>query len=110
MANPPFNRIILIVLDSAGIGEMPDAADYGDAGADTLGHTLASRTVRIPNLQRLGLANIRPRPVTPVGSPAGFFGRAATASRGKDTTTGHWEMSGIITRNPFPTYLNGFPP
>jgi phosphopentomutase len=106
----PFNRVILVVLDSAGIGEMPDAADYGDAGADTLGHTLASRTVHIPNLQKLGLANIRPLAVAPVANPSGIFGRAATASRGKDTTTGHWEMSGIITRHPFPTYLNGFPP
>jgi phosphopentomutase len=107
--NQPFHRIILIVLDSAGIGEMPDAADYGDAGADTLGHTLGSRTVHIPNLRQLGLANIRPLPVAPVATPTGIFGRAATASHGKDTTTGHWEMSGIITRNPFPTYLNGFP-
>jgi phosphopentomutase len=107
--NRPFNRIILIVLDSAGIGEMPDAADYGDKGADTIGHTLASRTVRIPNLQQLGLANIRPLAVPSVLSPTGVYGRAATLSKGKDTTTGHWEMSGIITSNPFPTYLHGFP-
>src|SRR5215813_6063464 len=106
----PFNRIILIVLDSAGIGEMPDAAAYGDAGADTLGHTLASRTVRIPNLQQIGLANIRKLAVPSIMKPAGVYGRAATLSKGKDTTTGHWEMSGIITSNPFPTYLNGFPP
>jgi phosphopentomutase len=110
MIEQPFNRIVLIVLDSVGIGEMPDAADYGDAGADTLGHTLASRDVRIPNLRAMGLANIRELPVAPVEHPAGIYGRAATSSRGKDTTTGHWEMSGIITRNPFPTYLNGFPP
>jgi phosphopentomutase len=105
-----FNRIVLIVLDSVGIGEMPDAADYGDSGADTLGHTLSSRKVRIPNLRRLGLANIRKLPVSPVDHPEGLFGRAATASRGKDTTTGHWEMGGIITSKPFPTYPNGFPP
>ncbi|MGA9768344.1 MAG: phosphopentomutase [Blastocatellia bacterium] len=105
-----FNRIVLIVLDSVGIGEMPDAADYGDAGADTLGHTLSSREVEIPNLRAMGLANIRPLPVAPVDSPAGIFGRAATSSRGKDTTTGHWEMSGIITARPFPTYPQGFPP
>src|SRR5215831_12932002 len=66
LKNRPFNRIILIVLDSAGIGEMPDAAAYGDKGADTIGHTLASRTVRIPNLQQLGLANIRPLAVPSV--------------------------------------------
>src|ERR1051325_5536519 len=110
MIEQPFNRIVLIVLDSVGIGEMPDAADYGDEGADTLGHTLASREVRIPNLQALGLANIRRLPVAPAPQPSGFYGRAATASRGKDTTTGHWEMSGIITAKPFPTYPHGFPP
>ena len=105
-----FNRVVIIVLDSVGIGEMPDAADYGDAGADTLGHTLSSRRVEIPNLRAMGLANIRPLPVEPVERPAGIFGRAATSSRGKDTTTGHWEMSGIITARPFPTYPQGFPP
>ncbi|HEX8185014.1 MAG TPA: phosphopentomutase [Blastocatellia bacterium] len=104
-----FNRVVLIVLDSVGIGEMPDAADYGDAGADTLGHTLGSRKVNIPNLRAMGLGNIRPLPVEPAERPTGIFGRAATQSRGKDTTTGHWEMSGIITANPFPTYPNGFP-
>jgi phosphopentomutase len=108
--NQPFNRIILVVLDSAGIGEMPDAAEYGDVGSDTLGHTLESRTVHIPNLRELGLANIKPLVVASVLSPTGAFGRGATASKGKDTTTGHWEMSGIITSNPFPTYLHGFPP
>jgi len=106
----PFNRVVLIVLDSVGIGEMPDAADYGDSGADTLGHTLASRNVGIPNLRRMGLANIRRLPVEPVETPNGIFGKAATSSSGKDTTTGHWEMSGIITAKPFPTYPNGFPP
>jgi phosphopentomutase len=106
----PFNRITLVVLDSVGIGEMPDAADYGDAGADTLGHTLGSREVSIPNLRAMGLANIRRLPIEPVSNPSGIFGRAATRSRGKDTTTGHWEMSGLITSNPFPTYPQGFPP
>lgn len=105
----PFNRIVLVVLDSVGIGEMPDAAEYGDAGADTLGHALGSREVRIPNLRELGLANIRRLPVDPVENPNGVFGKAATSSRGKDTTTGHWEMAGIITARPFPTYPDGFP-
>jgi phosphopentomutase len=109
-AKGPFNRVVLIVLDSAGIGEMPDASDYGDAGADTLGHVLASREVNIPNLREIGLANIRPVAVGPIQKPIGIFGRAATASRGKDTTTGHWEMAGIITSRPFPTYPKGFPP
>src|SRR5215213_3762629 len=111
MSEPgPFNRVVLVVLDSVGIGEMPDASDYGDAGADTLGHTLGSRDVLIPNLRRMGLANIRPLPIDPVSDPAGAFGRAATRSHGKDTTTGHWEMGGIVTEIPFPTYPNGFPP
>jgi phosphopentomutase len=110
MADNLFNRIILIVLDSAGIGEMPDAADYGDTGADTLGHTLASRDVAIPNLRAMGLASIRRLAVPPSESPSGAFGKAATLSRGKDTTTGHWEMSGLIIENPFPTYPRGFPP
>lgn len=109
IANGPFNRILLIVLDSVGIGEMPDADAYGDSGADTLGHALGSREVSIPNLQKLGLANITSLPVHSVETPSGAFGKAATASRGKDTTTGHWEMGGIITANPFPTYPNGFP-
>jgi phosphopentomutase len=106
----PFNRVLLIVLDSAGIGELPDAPDYGDAGADTLGHVLGSREMRIPNLRQMGLANITRLPVDPVDNPNGVFGKAATSSSGKDTTTGHWEISGIITTKPFPTYPNGFPP
>jgi len=105
----PFNRIVLVVLDSVGIGEMPDALDYGDLGADTLGHALGSREVHLPHLREMGLANIRSLPIAPVESPNGVFGKAATSSRGKDTTTGHWEMGGIITERPFPTYPNGFP-
>jgi len=89
MTQIPFNRVVLIVLDSVGIGEMPDAADYGDRGADTLGHALGSREVSIPNLRAMGLANIRKLPVASVINPTGAYGRAATRSRGKDTTTGH---------------------
>lgn len=109
IATRAFDRVILIVLDSCGIGAMPDAADYGDAGADTLGHTLAHRPVAIPNLREMGIANIRAMPLSPVASPAGSFGRAATLSKGKDTTTGHWEMSGLVIEHPFPTYPHGFP-
>jgi phosphopentomutase len=110
MADKNFNRITLIVLDSLGIGEMPDAALWGDAGSDTLGHILESRQVNLPNLQRLGLGNIRPlQGVAPVESPRGSFGRCALRSNGKDTTTGHWEMAGIILESAFPTYPNGFP-
>src|SRR4029079_6508188 len=106
-----FDRICLIVLDSAGIGEMPDAADWGDAGADTFGHILASRKVNLPNLQSLGLGNIRPLNGVPAAEhPIGSFGKCALASNGKDTTTGHWEMAGIILKKAFPTFPNGFPP
>ncbi len=105
-----FRRVVIIVCDSLGIGEMPDAADYGDAGSDTLLHILQSREVKLPNMQKLGLGNIRPLPLPPVDTPIGCYGRAALASHGKDTTTGHWEMAGIITETPFPTYPNGFPP
>ncbi|MGH9968712.1 MAG: phosphopentomutase [Pyrinomonadaceae bacterium] len=106
-----FSRIALIVLDGAGIGEMPDAPDWGDAGSDTFGHILDSRPVTLPNLQRYGLGNIRPlRGVPPLARPAGSYGRCALRSNGKDTTTGHWEMAGIILEQPFPTYPNGFPP
>jgi phosphopentomutase len=105
-----FRRIIWIVLDSVGIGEMPDAAAYGDAGSDTLGNIARARPLRLPNLCRLGLANIRPLAgMTPAGQPAGSFGRCALASPGKDTTTGHWEMAGILLERPFPLYPRGFP-
>jgi phosphopentomutase len=106
-----FDRITLIVLDSVGMGEMPDAADWGDAGADTLGHICASREVRLPNFQALGLGNVRQLAgVPPVDEPRGSFGRCALRSNGKDTTTGHWEMAGIILDKAFPTYPEGFPP
>jgi len=106
-----FNRICLVVLDSAGIGEMPDAADWGDAGADTIGHILASRKVVLPNLQKLGLGNIRTLSGLPaIDRPIGSFGKCSLKSNGKDTTTGHWEMAGIILKKAFPTFPQGFPP
>src|SRR5687767_8205201 len=105
-----FNRIALIVLDGAGIGEMPDAPEWGDAGSDTYGHILESRLVQLPNLQRYGLGNVRPlQNVPPLSQPDGSYGRCALKSNGKDTTTGHWEMAGIILDHAFPTYPNGFP-
>jgi phosphopentomutase len=105
-----FKRILLIVLDGAGIGAMPDAPEWGDAGSDTFGHILESRVVRLPNLQRYGLGNIRPlKDLPPLEKTAGCFGRCALRSNGKDTTTGHWEMAGIILERAFPTYPNGFP-
>ena len=106
-----FGRVCLMVLDSAGIGEMPDAAAWGDAGADTLGHILESRRVDLPNLQRLGLGNIRPLAGLPaVENPIGSYGKCTLKSNGKDTTTGHWEMAGIILEKAFPTFPDGFPP
>ena len=100
-----------MVLDSAGIGEMPDAADWGDAGADTIGHILESRHVDLPNLQRLGLGNIRTlKGLAAVERPTGSYGKCTLKSNGKDTTTGHWEMAGIILKTGFPTFPQGFPP
>ena len=89
---------------------MPDAPEWGDAGSDTFGHILESRKLQLPNLQRYGLANIRPlKDLSPIQSPVGSYGRCALRSNGKDTTTGHWEMAGIILEQAFPTYPNGFP-
>ncbi|HMJ08241.1 MAG TPA: phosphopentomutase [Pyrinomonadaceae bacterium] len=106
-----FGRVCLMVLDSAGIGEMPDAAEWGDAGADTIGNILKSRQVSLPHLRALGLGNIRPLEGLPAaGSPSGSYGKCALRSNGKDTTTGHWEMAGIILKKAFPTFPNGFPP
>ena len=106
----PFDRIFWIVLDSVGIGELPDAADYGDAGRSTLGHIAESRPLEIPNLVRLGLANIAPLQFqSPPPRPLGAYGKGATRSPGKDTTTGHWEMAGIWLDQAFPVYKVGFP-
>ena len=104
-------RCIIIVLDSLGIGELPDAGRYGDNGSDTLGNIY--RYVpgfRLPNLEKLGLGNIigisGPEPVD---RPLGCFGKMAELSPGKDTTTGHWEIAGIILDKPFPCVSDGFP-
>lgn len=105
-----FKRIVLTVLDSAGIGAMPDAADWGDEGSDTIGHVVAAENPRLPNLYSLGLGNIHSMANLPPNREArGSFGKAAIFSNGKDTTVGHWEMTGIITAQPFPTYPEGFP-
>ncbi len=105
-----FARVVWIVLDSVGIGPLPDAADYGDAGRDTLGHVAQSRPLQLPNLVRLGLANIKPLAhLAPPAEPAGAFGKGVTRSPGKDTTTGHWEMAGIWLDQAFPVYKQGFP-
>jgi phosphopentomutase len=105
-----FEKVIWIVLDSVGIGALPDAADYGDAGRNTLGHIAESRPLKIPNLVRLGLANIAPlKHLSPASAPLGAFGKGVTRSPGKDTTTGHWEMAGIWLDRAFPVYPHGFP-
>jgi phosphopentomutase len=105
-----FNRILLIVLDGLGIGAMPDAPEWGDAGADTFGHICESRPVNLPNLEAWGLGNVRAlNGVPPASQPRGSYGKCALRSNGKDTTTGHWEMAGIILEQPFPLYPNGFP-
>jgi phosphopentomutase len=106
-----FRRVIWIVLDSVGVGEMPDAAAYGDAGSDTLGNIARKRRLDLPNLCRLGLGNLKPMPQLPKAeSPEGSYGRCTLASPGKDTTTGHWEMVGIHLAKPFPLFPHGFPP
>ena len=105
-----FDRIIWVVLDSVGVGELPDAAEYGDVGRNTLGHIAESRTLEIPHLVRLGLANIATlKYQRPPASPLGAYGKGAMRSPGKDTTTGHWEMAGVWLKQAFPIYKNGFP-
>jgi phosphopentomutase len=107
-----FRRTIWIVLDSVGIGAMPDAAAFGDPPyADTLGNIAHLRGLTVPNLAALGLGNIKPLAgIAPADAPAGAYGRCTLASPGKDTTTGHWEMAGILLDRPFPLYPHGFPP
>ena len=105
MTNP---RAIVIVCDSLGVGELPDAADFGDEGSNTLGHVIDSQHPSLPNLTRLGLLHTLPEPAT-TEIPSAAFGRMAEVSAGKDTTTGHWEMMGLVVEDPFRTYPNGFP-
>jgi phosphopentomutase len=106
-----FRRIALIVLDSVGIGEMPDAAGFGDAGSHTLGH-ISDRTegFSLPHMQKFGLGSIAPLSKVPASSkPEAYFGKMAEASVGKDTMTGHWELMGLQITIPFQTYPDGFP-
>jgi len=105
-------RAIIIVLDSAGIGEMPDAGEYGDAGANTLGHIAAAvEGFSLPNMEKMGLGNIAPlKGVPPSPTPTGGYGKLGEESRGKDTTVGHWEIAGLVSSTPFPVYPDGFPP
>ena len=110
MPHPSFRRVIVIVLDSLGVGELPDAAVYGDQGSNTLGHIAERHQLRVPNLNALGISRILPLAgLAPPAQPAGAFGKMAERSPGKDSVTGHWELMGIILDKPFPTFPNGFP-
>lgn len=105
------NRVIVIVLDSVGVGEMPDAADFGDTGANTLAHVAQHKNgLNLPNMQKMGLGNIIPiQGVPPTKTPTAAYGIMKEASASKDTMAGHWEMMGLIVDKPFPTYPDGFP-
>ncbi len=103
-------RVFLMVLDSCGCGAMPDAAAFGDVGAHTLKSCAATGNLHVPNLLRLGLGNIEGLDFLGAAArPQGSFGRMAERSNGKDTTTGHWELAGLVSERPMPTYPNGFP-
>jgi len=111
MENLTFKRIHLVVMDSVGIGEAPDAKSFGDEGSDTLGH-IAERMggLKMPNIEKMGLSNIRPiKGISPVDKPTAHFGKLQEASVGKDTMTGHWEIMGLNIDKPFKVYPDGFP-
>jgi len=103
------DRAIVLVCDSLGVGELPDARDFGDEGSNTLGHVIDSQHPNLLTLTRLGLLHTLPTPAT-TEIPTAAYGRMAEVSAGKDTTTGHWEMMGLVVSDPFRTYPNGFPP
>jgi phosphopentomutase len=103
-------RVVLIVLDSVGAGELPDAGSYGDEGSDTLGNIARTIPLRLPALRSLGLARVSAIGDGPgAGDPLGAYGRMAEASPGKDSVTGHWEIAGLILDQPFPVFPDGFP-
>lgn len=103
-------RVILVVLDSFGIGEMPDAAEFGDLTTNTLGSVSKSSEFAMPNMEKLGFFNIEGIQVgNKTDKPLAAFARMREASKGKDTTIGHWEIAGVVSPNPLPTYPNGFP-
>jgi phosphopentomutase len=106
-----FNRVCLLVLDACGVGELPDAEAYGDAGSNTLGHCAeAVGGLKMPTMGRMGLGNIIPiRGIPETSSPKAYYGKLAEQSAGKDSTIGHWELAGLISHKPFPVYPNGFP-
>jgi phosphopentomutase len=111
-ATPTLDRAVIIVLDGVGVGDAPDAAAYGDAGASSIEHCAeAVGGLALPAMGRMGLGNITPvRGTSPAETPIGGYGRMAESAAGKDSTTGHWEMAGVVLTRPLPTYPNGFPP
>ena len=102
-------RVILIVLDGVGVGSLPDASEYGDAGSCTLGHVVAMCRTNLPNLRKMGLGSVKGSGLNPDPDAVGMAGRAIEVSKGKDTTTGHWEITGLPLKVPFPVYPDGFP-
>jgi phosphopentomutase len=106
---PPFTRAILIVLDSVGVGALPDAASYGDEGSDTIGNIARQVPLKLPRMRSLGLAHVARLDDSSPPEARGAFGRMAEVSAGKDSVTGHWEMAGIVLDRPFPTFPSGFP-
>jgi len=104
MRGPAKRRTVIVVCDGLGVGAAPDAKESGDSGSDTLGHVLAKHPTPLPNLERLGLLDLAGR-----GAATGARGKSLELSAGKDTTTGHWEMMGLVTERPFPLYPDGFP-
>ncbi|MBQ8555929.1 MAG: phosphopentomutase [Clostridia bacterium] len=102
-------RVFLTVLDGAGVGYLPDAAQYGDVGSCTWGHVVDACAPKLPNMAKLGLGHIEGTHYSPDAAAVGAFGRAMEASAGKDTTTGHWELAGLKLEKPFPTFPEGFP-
>jgi phosphopentomutase len=111
LRRPAFTRVILVVIDSAGVGELPDAAAYGDEGSNTIGNIAAQVGLAVPYLRSLGLGAVVPLSASAAGEPParGAFGRMAEASPGKDSVTGHWEIAGVVLDRPFPTFPAGFP-
>jgi phosphopentomutase len=104
------DRVIWIVLDSVGIGELPDAAAYGDEGSDTLGNISRAVALKLPTLRSLGLSRVaRVQGMADVDQPLGAYGRLAERSAGKDSVTGHWELTGVVLAKAFPTFPHGFP-
>ena len=105
---PPFTRAIVIVMDSVGIGELPDASTYGDQGSNTVGNIARAVPLRVPTLRSLGLDRLVALGGAPPSPARAAIGRMAEASAGKDSVTGHWEMMGIVLDRAFPTFPNGF--